>query len=264
MSYPNVIYGDYGDEKVTSATKIGSLPLGQLMILPDGRMFRHARASSACAITAGYLQMSSSTISGTGFHKSLTCSADVGATSVVVTCPAGTGAVAGAFEDGYLIVASSTGTGVGRIYKVATNNSAAAAATCTVSLEKTDPIVVAIGGTTATVGLKENQFRNLIVSNAATTYTGPIQGVAPVAFAGTAVGHYFWVQRGGPAPAYVPTTALLEGAPVIAAATAGAFEIAASGLAAGTAFSVKYRDYLGYGMTMATTSGFSIVDLTIE
>ena len=55
MSFPNVIYGDYGDEKVAQSTKIGSLPLGQLMILPDGRAFRHTRAHTAQAMTAGYL-----------------------------------------------------------------------------------------------------------------------------------------------------------------------------------------------------------------
>ena len=66
MSYPNVIYGDYGDEKVAQSTKIGNLPLGQLMVLPDGRKFRHAQAS-ATALVAGdlYQQNSMTVIAGT-------------------------------------------------------------------------------------------------------------------------------------------------------------------------------------------------------
>ena len=52
MGIPSIIYGDYGDEKVTSSTKIGNLPLGQLMRLPDGRKYRHAR-SGGTALAVG-------------------------------------------------------------------------------------------------------------------------------------------------------------------------------------------------------------------
>jgi len=41
---PNIQYGDYGDEKVTSSTRIGGLPLGAKMVFLDGREFRHAKA----------------------------------------------------------------------------------------------------------------------------------------------------------------------------------------------------------------------------
>ncbi|KKL16382.1 hypothetical protein LCGC14_2496170, partial [marine sediment metagenome] len=55
MAFPNVIYGRYGDEKVAQSTKIGGLPLGQEMVLPDGREFRHSCAQTAAALVAGKL-----------------------------------------------------------------------------------------------------------------------------------------------------------------------------------------------------------------
>ena len=261
MSYPNVIYGDYGDQHVAQSTKIGGLPLGQLMILPDGGKFRHARAHTALALTAGYLYEASGTagpLAGTGYEKALTCTAAVGATSVVVTCPTGTALIAKTLDDGYLHVASSSGTGVGYTYKIKTNNSAAAGATATISLYPSNPIVVAIGGSTPLVGVKENEYNALDVTTADTAQKGPLAGIACMA---TSAGFYTWVQRSGVNVCKIGATAMVRGDNVHSStAVIGHVQNA---ITAGTT-GAKSRGLVGCTMTVSETGGWSQVRLAIE
>ena len=51
-SFPNIIFGAYGDEKATSSTKVHGHELGQLMVLPDGRKYRYAK-SGGTALAVG-------------------------------------------------------------------------------------------------------------------------------------------------------------------------------------------------------------------
>ena len=44
MSFPNTVYGSYGDQYTSQTTKIDGLPLGTKMELPDGKIFRHCKA----------------------------------------------------------------------------------------------------------------------------------------------------------------------------------------------------------------------------
>ena len=258
MSFPNVIYGRYGDEKVAQSTAIGSLPYGQLMILPDGRKARHALAPSGTAIVAGSFYQCPADVADTAREKALALAATVavGATSVVVTM-GGTALTADQYVGGYLITASSAGTGVGRLYKILTNNSAAASSTATFGLEPSDPIETALSGGTTTIGIRQNQYRNLIVTSADTAQTGPNAGVAPVA---ASAGFSFWVMRSGPVAAHVDAgTAVTAGNPVTASsATAGAL-----GLAVGTAV-YKARDIVGHVMTVPAADQFAIVNLELE
>ncbi len=260
MSFPNVIYGDYGDEKYTQATRIGSLPLGTLMVLPDGRQFRHARAHTAKAISAGYLYSTQPVTAGTGYEKSIACTAAVGATSVVVTADAGTAIVASHFKDGYLFVASSTGSGLGYTYKITDNTAAAAASTSTVSLAKGDEIKVAIGGTTAAVGMRINQFDDVEPVPNGTALYGKIAGIAPMAE--SALGSYFWVQRSGPALAFVGGTVLAIGDPVFCSSAVAGLAAAYAGTAA--ADSKTNVVSIGYGLTVSEIDGYSLIDLDLE
>src|SRR3990167_11082594 len=118
MSFPNVIYGKYGDEKTAQSTEIGGLPFGVRMVLPDGREYLYGKASTAAALSAGYLCAGSViTAAGTSVEFGLVAaSAVVGATTIVVTLAAGTAAIADQLADGFLVTASSTGTGIGRNY----------------------------------------------------------------------------------------------------------------------------------------------------
>lgn len=259
MSYPNIIYGDFGDEKVAQSTKIGSLPLGQMMVLPDGKKFRHARASTAAAMTAGMLYQTAGVSAGTGYEKALTCTAAVGDTSIVVTLPTGTAVVKDFFADGCLFVASSSGTGVGLQYKVRSNNSAAAGATCTVGLYPGDSIKVAIGGTTALVGLRKSEFDGLIQTTADTALTGKVAGIPQVA---TSAGFYHWIQRSGPSPAAVGGSVIVVGDPVWI--STGEVGVVAQ-IAATTFTDAKARNVtVGFGLTESLTGGFSMIDLDLE
>ena len=47
------IWGDYGDEKVTSTTADLGLVIGTRLILPDGRVFRYAFSDGASGAGRG-------------------------------------------------------------------------------------------------------------------------------------------------------------------------------------------------------------------
>ncbi len=261
MGFPNVIYGDYGDEKVAQSTAIGSNPLGQSMILPDGRKFRHARSSTAQAMSAGFLYQHAVDVNaGTSAEKILECTAAVGATSVSVNSPAGTAVTTDRYAEGFLAVASSTGSGIGHQYKIKSNGSAAAgSAAFTVVLYPEDAIAEAIGGTTATVGLLEGEFTSVGLVTADSALLGPFLGIPPVA---VSAGFYHWVQRHGPALAFVAGTAIAIGDPVFCS-TAVVGAVAA--ISATTLTDAKARNgVIGYGMSVSLTNGFSQVDLSLE
>ena len=132
MSFPNVIYGNYGDEKVTAASAIGGLPLGQEMILPDSREFVHSQVG-ATALVPGKLYEGQAVLAGTGWANDIAVlagSAEAGATTLTMTASGTTAITADQFAGGFLFVASSTGTGVGWQYKIKSH----AAAATTVSL----------------------------------------------------------------------------------------------------------------------------------
>lgn len=260
MSFPNVIYGDYGDEKVAQSTLIGSLPLGQLMILPDGRKYRHARAATATAMSAGWLYQNPGIQGGTSTERILEGTAAVGATSVVVQSPAGTIVTTDRYAEGFLFVASNGGTGVGRQYKVKSNGSAAAGSSdFTVHLYPSDPIETVISGT-ATLGLRENEFNGLIQTTADTVMLGKPAGVPSVA---VSAGFYHWIQRSGLAPVKTSATVIVIGEPVVAA-TGHAGRIALIPAATAAVTTPKYNVVVGYGVTVGLGDGYSEIDLALE
>mgnify|MGYP001591218216 FL=1 len=187
MAFPGRVYGWFGDEKVAQSARINGLPLGIRMELPDGREFVHARAGTAANLTAGEL-VQAPVIAGTASadtaltQGNLVCaSAAVGATTLTITAGGTTAFVKDAYADGYVVVASSAGTGIGHVYKAKVNNSAAAGATCLFTLYENDKVKVAIEGGTTKVGVRANEFWRVIQMTADTVYTGPPAGVPPVA-----------------------------------------------------------------------------------
>lgn len=261
MSFPAVIYGRFGDEKTAQSAQNASIRLGTEMVLPDGRKYQYGKASTATAISAGYLCCGSViTAAGTSVEFGLVAAtAAVGATTVVVTLAAGTAMIADQWKEGFLLTASSTGTGIGRMYKVLTNNSAAAASTCTVTLYPEDGLTAAIAGGTTRVGLRENLLNNVVITPAATSWPGEIVGVAAESLS---AGFYGWFQTKGYATAYMSTgTALVTGDPVVASSGyAGAVGI----VYAGTALEARRQMPIGQVLGTANTTGFTIVDLQIK
>ena len=260
MSFPNEIYGDYGDEKVTNTARIGGLPLGIRMVLPDGREYAQGRAS-ATALVAGssYQQAAYIAVADTAFHNALAVNAAAaGATTLNITAGATTGFTVDQYADGYVAIASSVGTGTGHLYKIKANGSAAAAASAKFTLYPNDSIKVALNASTL-VGLRANEWDKVLLTTADTVAVGIPAGVAPVAVAASS---YCWLQRKGPAPWVTAATVLIAGLPVLAStATAGrctvAFATTAGYLAA------RNIDIWGHCMNIGVANDYSLVFLAL-
>ena len=262
MSFPNIIYGDYGDEKRAQSTRIGSLSLGALMILPDHSEFHHSRAPTGTALTAGYLYQGPDVPSDTMLVKSIVPNGTiaVGATSVAGTTGGTSAITTDQYRDGWLIVPASTAqAGAGRKYRIIANNSAASGSTTvTISLDPADPIETALPGGTTTFGLRENKYNQTIITSGDTAAVARPVGVPPIA---VSAGFYYWAQSKGDALCFVAGTILTVGEPVVASsAVAGAV----AAIAATTITDAKGRlGKIGYGRTLGVANGFALVDLDI-
>ena len=180
MSFPNVIYGNYGDEKQvftaampTTAEKAngylekGDKRLGTKLILPDGREFRLGKASATAIVQGKLYQQAAVSAADTMMTAShiVAATTAVGATSITITTSGTTAIAAGAFDDGYIYTASSVGTGIGWTYKIKSAASAAAgSASCVVSLAAGEKVQVATEGGTTKVGMRQNEFYNVLLT----------------------------------------------------------------------------------------------------
>lgn len=259
MAYPNVIYGDYGDEKVAQSTKIGSLPLGQLMILPDGRKFRHSRAGAA-SLEAGVVVSTTAGVTGHGANvagsglKASSATTDnlAGATAVVLLAKT-VAFTKNQYEDGFLSIDSpAASTMIGHIYKIKSNKSCAAAATLNITLYQTDPLKVSLAPVTTLCALRKSTYDDAIV--AATAPVGPLIGTTPVAVSTT---HYFWAQRSGPASLQEAVTVCVAGSAVMVGLEAGSVTL-------GIAASIIAGQFIGQAMGTAAAASCVIVNLTLE
>jgi len=274
MAFPSTIYGEYGDEKVSTtaggdANNAGKFhALGQKMELPDGRVFRYARAS-ATAIVAGKLYHGKAGEANTAQIMSLAVAGTnaVGDTDIVVTIPAGTALGANVFDDGYLFTASSIGTGIGHVYRIESASSCAAGSTTTVKLKGNETVHVAPNAST-TVGLRKNPYDELLLNTANTVGTNTLAGVSAASAAASA---YCWIQRRGPAAVYTAAEVPVIGQPVIAATTlagavAGLSAIipANTGTVGAATLPGKSLQTVGMCMSVAGSTEYSLIDLMLE
>jgi hypothetical protein len=262
MAFPAVHYGNFGDEKVTSSSKIGGLPLGTKMVLPDGREFRHAYCSGT-AIAVGKVYQTQVQIADAQYAAgSVTVAVAAANTTTVGIKTGGTTAITtDQFADGHLIVSGSAGGGIGWSYKIKSNNSAAAGSTtCTLTLYETDPIKVAIAGGTAEVGVRENPWRGVILTTADTV----IAGRFGVSCSSAAASSYVWLQTKGPAACYVAGTAVVSGEVVVASTgVAGAVaKIVAS--TAGPTSAKAMLNPIGQVFLASIANGYAMVDLWLD
>ena len=262
-AFVQVVYGDYGDEKVTSTSKIGGLPVGARMALPDGRLFAHSRVGTT-ALVAGKLYGGKAGEANTIFIKnvSLAATGAIGATTLSLTM-AGTALGANVYDGGYLITASSIGTGIGYLYKVKTAATAASTENSTVQLEPNDKLKVAVGGGTTTVGMRKNEYDSVLLTTADTVGVNTLAGVACATAAASA---YVWLQRRGPAAVFGDNSTLIVGTPVIASSSvAGA--VATFATASADTAGVRYArnmKLVGVVMSVAASAEFSMIDLQLE
>jgi hypothetical protein len=262
--FNNVIYGNYGDEKATSSTKIGNLPLGTLMILPNGSQFRHSKAS-ATAMVAGklYQQNSMADVAGSAdvaFDGTLAVAASVavGATTVTVTL-GGTAAITkDALAGGQLFVSLSSG--AGHVYRIKGNTAAGSVSVASIYLEDTDPIKVALAASSTKVGVRQNPYDNLTITTADTVAVGAVAGIAPVAVPAS---YYCWIQRSGECAAFTDNTTLIVGIGITASTTvAGA--VAVKPAASASITSAKGDTVIGRCLSVAASAYFSHVSLFLE
>lgn len=258
MAFTNIIWGSYGDERVTSSAKHTQIPLGTRMHLPDGKVYAYARVSATAGV-AGQLYEQDAGIGATDaeyISALATVAGSIGATLVQYTSGDTTAVTANMFQDGICFVADDTGEG--HAYRIKENDAAVSTSvTGNVTLYKDDPIKVAFDAGTTTIGLIENEFSALSVTTADTVTTGVLAGVLPVAVTAS---YYCWVQRRGPAAVQTDNTTLIPGITVIASTTVAG----QVGCTSGTAGVGKDAQFLGYAMAIAASSENSLVYLTLE
>ena len=265
MGFLANIHGGFGDEKVTSTAKIGSLPLGARMMLPDGRIFAHAKAG-ATALDPGKLYQAKAGEANTIFISTLAlANADVGAKEIVITV-SGTALSDNVYSDGYITL--HTGTGIGHTYKVKSHG-IADASTCTVSLESTDFLVTAIAGGTTTAGMRKNEFDEVLLTTANTVSTNSLAGIPACEVAASS---YCWVQRRGPVLCLEDNSTCIVGFPVTASTvTAGAVGLYSwrrnmqeEASTAGFTINVKELVKVGECMSVGGSGGYALINLMLE
>jgi len=260
MSYPNVIYGDYGDEKRSQSTAIGNLPLGQLMILPDGRKFRHAKAGGT-ALEAGAIVSVSAGAAGhgnvaaSGLIASATTTRNLSTHTSVYVATSLAAFTKDQFADGYLNIQGPAASAyIGHIYRVKGNDAAASVAAggdLKIDLYQTDPLLHDLKAGTTTVSLRKNPFIDQIVAASIKTITG----VTPAA---VSANHYFWVQRSGVASIQTAATTVTDGAPVaVGTAQAGSVTLM-------VAVSLATQHVIGQALESVTAAEAAMCDLNLE
>lgn len=187
MSFPVTVGLNYGEEKITTATKRRAL--GTRGVTPDGRVYYYAR-NGAVALTRGMVLQTAATLGASVHVQNLVPhgAPAVGAITVdvaVVTTPA----PADVYADGYLTIETSPGQG---IYKIKSHPTIASGATGTFTLY--EPLVEALTSGASKVGLQANPFASVVAFP--TTQIGACVGVAPN---NVAISDYFWTQTFGPA-----------------------------------------------------------------
>lgn len=266
MSYPYVHWGDYGDEKHTcsSAENTFGVPVGTRMVLPDGRTFYLAQASTAAAIGAGQVVQEQSTPSASvDMDVPLATSASVGDTTIGVALTASTVA-ADAYASGYIYINDAEGEG--HVYRVKENTAIAASgasASFTVTLEENDAVAESCKATTTLVGLYPSPYKNVIVRP--TTLSGRAIGVTPTE---VTAGYYFWCQTWGEAACLVAATVAVVYQEFISdtAGTAGAIAQADTIMAdTGSLGDDILEQRLGYALCIAAVdTDYQLVFLTIS
>jgi len=196
--FTHLIYGNYGDEKVQNVANIFGCTLGTKMILPDGREFRLAQASST-----SYLQPSYGVAGDQTFVNSGTAVATSAAGAYTVTMTTEEDVTENMFEDGYLLV--STGSEKYPMYRIK-EHPAANSASCVITLR--EPLTL---GKTGAAAVNSSQtvtlFRNIYKSVRSPRAEGAVGFLKRHSWIGIAThcpsvtaSYYSWLQVSGWCP----------------------------------------------------------------
>ncbi len=260
--FPNVIYGRFGQEKTAQSAAIGSLPIGQEMVLPDGRKFNHSKAGGT-ALSAGALTSTSATqaglggVSGSGLVASATTTYNLSGQNIVHLTTAKSAITVNQFAGGYLNVQGpAASTYIGYVYRIKSNLSAAVSADLTVTLEETDPLKVSFKAGITTCSLRTSPYADQIVF---ADGTAPPSGIVPTAVSAS---FYFWLLTGGVASARQSATVAIAQSPFTAdTAAAGSITIASSAAASTDVYGYAK---LGWTLEAAAASECILVNLMLK
>jgi len=275
MSFPNSIALSYEQAFSTSVTKMA--PLGTRGTLPDGRVFRAARAGATdlrpgnpvVAVAPGQFSMLN-----TSQNAQFPAGTTQDTNAVVLTLGGswdGTsvGVTANDYADGWLLVGSTVGSGTNNIQMLRIKSHTAqgggtshtgGTSALKVTLEDGEHPKWDITSS-AGAALVKNPYAALAITAATAANTNIVMGVPPVAV--TAL-YYFWLQTWGDAPVRMSdaaSSALAPGSYVcnsITAATTGCC-IKNSSNYAGAG-----QQEIGIIRSLSTTGGYAVVHLQIS
>ena len=192
-------------------------PLGALAYSADGRKFRYCK-SVAAAVTGDCY----SSAGQDDQFESMAVNAiePIGETEIAVTNGTTTVA-ANDFNEGYLMVSSSTG--IGQMSRILAHDTGTSGATITYKIE--DALKVALS-TSSKVSVIKNPFDDIIIQ--AVTPVAPTAGIACFAIP---AGEFGWIQTGGPAACLWDASVSAVDTLGVAGSTttAGAVRVAAAG-----------------------------------
>jgi len=160
--------------------------LGELYIDPFGRKFRYVQAGASALVTGNLLQEAAEV---TNFRSMVVqAAAAIGDTMIPVTL-GGTAVTANQFENGDLVVESSTG--IGQVFKIVRHDvQTSTTGTCKFYVDRAVKIALT---TSSQVSVRKSAFDG-VIQYPATTQTGGAVGAALYAMTDS---YYGWVQSGG-------------------------------------------------------------------
>lgn len=246
MSFPTTIYGALGDRLVQTETQ--KLPLGTRLVLPDGRVFRYARAG-ASDLDIGKL-MQECVVSSGHTKDRVPAVAAIGATQVTIT-NATTAITAGMYAEGYLFINNEAGEG--QICTIKSHAVAGATDTCVITLEDEDALTVALTASSR-VGLRKNLYKDIIVNPISAT--GVPIGVTPRSITAE---WYGWLQTWGPCAVLTNGVLVLGKAIGPGGTTVGSVDV----YPLNSVDASGQEPAIGWVMSVGATTEYSLVFLTI-
>jgi hypothetical protein len=249
MSFPNIIFGREGAQyeiHATDAAGMGRHPWGTILITPDGRQFRYARAGGT--IGAGLLCQSE--VPEANWDELNVNTFAVGDKSLLIT----TGATAVDLNEiagGYVNVEDDTGEGY--MYRVASNVANAGSAESAFILD-TGVKLAAVAATT--VGLLKNPYRDFIIHPSPPTAI--VIGVTQMA---VVAGNCCWLQTKGPCSVLTEGTLVIGDSVQPSSSADGA--VTPLTLTEGTP-NTEIAPPVGWCMEVAATTEYSAIYLRID
>ena len=176
-------------EALYTETSAPTHKLGELFIDPYGRKFRYVQNGAVALVTGNLLQEPAE---DTNFRSMVTQAAVAIGDFMIPVTLGGTAVTANMFEEGDLVVESSTG--IGQVFKIVRHDvQTSTTGTCKFYVDRAVKIALT---TSSQVSVRKSSYDGVIAFP--TTPTGAPVGVALYAMT---IAYYGWVQSGGDAVA---------------------------------------------------------------